>query len=196
MNYQIVNYLISSNLTTTDSRIGSSQSINDHLLSTYTRRNEINQNLSNALLNNHPINFSSRHNTSFQPWSPSTKLKSLQMEFQNKILYNYPSTPCAFCSILMMSSSVKWIDYNPNEIYTLTIAFPEIRLPLRQSNRGQTKIAVCSSCKTIKNRKFPPVLSQIPEEINAVPMVFRKHLSSIHMNCSLGRATNSNPYTN
>jgi hypothetical protein len=171
--------------------------MNDPLLpSTYIIRGEINQNLPNAPPNNHPINFSSQHDMSFTPWRPSTELQLLQTEFYNKILYDYPSTPCAYCSILMISTSVKWIDYNPNETYTLTIAFPEIQLPLRQNNRGQTKIAVCSSCKTIKNRKFPPVLSQIPEEINAVPMVYRKYLSPIIMNCSLGRAANSNPYTN
>ena len=72
----------------------------------------------------------------------------------------------------MIKSSVKWIDYNPNEVYTLTIAFSEIHLPLHQNNRGKMKIATCSSCKNIKNRRFPPILNKIPEEINTVPMVF------------------------
>ncbi|CAI2175106.1 19480_t:CDS:2 [Funneliformis geosporum] len=62
--------------------------------------------------------------------------------------------------------------------------------------KKQRKVAVCSLCKTPKNRKFLPILSQIPEEIHAVPMVYRKQLSPIHMSCSLGRVTNSNPYTN
>ncbi|CAI2188885.1 16328_t:CDS:2, partial [Funneliformis geosporum] len=76
------------------------------------------------------------------------------------------------------------------------IAFSKNPIILTLQQQRTKKVAVCSSCKTSKNRKFPPILSQIPEEINAVPMVYQKQLSPIHMSCFLGRATNSNPYTN
>ncbi|CAI2197257.1 18286_t:CDS:1, partial [Funneliformis geosporum] len=155
MNYQqkIINYPIPSDF-------ASSNHINDPLFLSYINRNEINQNLSNAPLNNQTNHKLSNYDSTFLPWFPSENFKLLLIEFNNKILYDYPSIPCAYCSILMMKSSVKWIDYNSNEIYTLTISFPDISLPITQNNRGKTKIAVCSSCKTMKNHRFPPILSQ------------------------------------
>ena len=121
MNYwQIVNYLIPSDFIT-------SNPVDDPLFLSYVNQNKINQNLPNALLNNNPSNIPSYYNPT---WHPSQKLRSLLMEFNDKILYDHPSIPCGYCSILMMKSSVKQID--PNETYTLTIAFPEIHLTLHQ----------------------------------------------------------------
>ncbi|CAJ0880769.1 3678_t:CDS:2 [Entrophospora sp. SA101] len=74
-----------------------------------------------------------------------------------------------------MSTAAKWVDYDPDETYDLTTAFPKLQLPLRMNNQDHIKIAVCSSCKTVKNHRFPPVLAAIPEEINAVPMVYRSN---------------------
>ncbi|CAJ0911376.1 7560_t:CDS:2 [Entrophospora sp. SA101] len=73
-----------------------------------------------------------------------------------------------------MSTAVKWVDYDPDETYDLMTAFPKLQLPLHVNNKGHTKIAVCSSCKTVKNHHFPPVLAAIPEEIKAVPMVLHR----------------------
>ena len=89
-----------------------------------------------------------------------------------------------------------WIDYDTTEEYTLPIAFPNTKIVTRKNNRGKTKIAVCSSCKSERTHRYPPILSPIPEEINAIPMTYRKNLSPIHMNCTLGRSLGSNPYTN
>ncbi|CAJ0914972.1 7409_t:CDS:2 [Entrophospora sp. SA101] len=88
-----------------------------------------------------------------------------------------------------MRAAVKWIDYDLDKTYDIMIAFPDLQLPLHVNNRGQTKIAVCSSCKSTKNHHFPPTLVVIPEEIIAVPMKHQKHLSPIHMSCSLGQAS-------
>ncbi|CAH1770952.1 928_t:CDS:2, partial [Entrophospora sp. SA101] len=86
-----------------------------------------------------------------------------------------------------MSTAVKWVDYDPDETYDLMTAFPKLQLPLHVNNKGHTKIAVCSSCKTVKNHHFPPVLAAIPEEIKAVPMVYcfiglskNKHALNLH----------------
>ncbi|CAH1770122.1 2456_t:CDS:2, partial [Entrophospora sp. SA101] len=58
-----------------------------------------------------------------------------------------------------MSTAAKWVDYDPDETYDLTTAFPKLQLPLLA----------------------------IPEEINAVPMVYRfiglsknKHALNLH----------------
>ncbi len=96
----------------------------------------------------------------------------------------------------MFRSKAQWIDYDPSEEYTLTIAFPEIPVYTYVNNRNRTKVAICESCKNVKTRRYPPVLSPIPPQIKAVPMTYRKFLSPVYMNCSLGRTAGSNPYTN
>ncbi|CAG8638969.1 17098_t:CDS:1 [Funneliformis caledonium] len=95
-----------------------------------------------------------------------------------------------------MNQTTNWIDYDTTEEYTLPIAFPNIKIVTRLNNRGKTKIAVCSSCKSKKTRRYPPILSSIPEEINAIPIIYRKNLSPIHINCTLGRTLRFNSYTN
>jgi len=37
-----------------------------------------------------------------------------------KILCDHTSVPCAYCSVLMMSAAVKWVDYDPDETYDVT----------------------------------------------------------------------------
>ena len=163
------------------------------LFGNYTERNHITQNTQN-IQNINPTSPPSTIND--RPWKISTKLKNLLDEFQQTILYDHPSTPCAYCSILMTNQAINWIDYNTSEEYTLPIAFPNIRIVTRINNRGKSKIAVCTSCKSEKTRRYPPILSPIPNEINAVPIIYRKSLSPIYMNCTLGRISGSNPYTN
>ncbi|CAJ0843690.1 5013_t:CDS:1, partial [Entrophospora sp. SA101] len=47
-------------------------------------------------------------------------------EFEIKILlYDYPSVPCTYCSMLMMGPSVMWVPYDSSESYMLTSAFPK-----------------------------------------------------------------------
>ncbi|CAH1767075.1 3379_t:CDS:2, partial [Entrophospora sp. SA101] len=132
---------------------------NISFLSTYSKRSEINQGLGNVPSTRELLP------PPFEMWHPSKKLQELSDEFEKKILYDRPSVPCAYCSVLMMRAAVKWIDYDLDETYDIMIAFPDLRLPLRVNNRGQTKIAVCSSCKSMKNHRFPPTLAAIPEEI-------------------------------
>ena len=74
------------------------------------------------------------------------------------------------------------------------VSWPSIIFTCEQ--QGPNQITVCSSCKYMKNRHFPPILAMISEEISAVPMKHWKHLSPIHMSCSLGQASESNRYTN
>ncbi|CAJ0827967.1 90_t:CDS:2 [Entrophospora sp. SA101] len=88
-------------------------------------------------MNNYPI-------SDFIVSDPDTR--QLLDEFEKKIQYDHPSTPCAYCSILMMSTAAKWVDYDPDETYDLTTAFPKLQLPL----------------------------PAIPEKINAVPMVLHQ----------------------
>ena len=161
-------------------------------LGNYVERNQINQNIQNSqntIPNNQ--NYTSICTSSFstisnRPWQISEKLKSLLNEFQETILYDHPSISCAYCSILMLNQMTNWIDYDTTEEYTLPIAFPNTKIVTHINNRGKTKIAVCSSCKSERTHRYLPILSPIPKEINAIPMIYRKNLSPIHMNCTLG----------
>lgn len=94
--------------------------------------------------------------------------------------------------MLMFRSAVQWTNLEPDAQYTLPLAFPNVPL---YYNETHTKIAICSSCKKQKTRRFPPIIVPIPPEIQAVPMFNRKYLSPVQLFCSLGRTPRSNPYT-
>ncbi|CAG8689017.1 10096_t:CDS:2, partial [Ambispora leptoticha] len=132
----------------------------------------------------------------FPLWVPSPGLKNLLDQFQTKLLFDYPSIPCAHCSMLMLESAVVWIPYDQNKSYMLSQIFPNLNLPLRVNRKNDQQIAVCNSYKNQRTRHYPPLLSSIPSEINDVPMFHRRYLSPVHLDCLLGRTANSNYYTN
>ncbi|CAG8701724.1 321_t:CDS:2, partial [Gigaspora margarita] len=126
--------------------------------------------------------FLSASNIFEEPWQILEKLQKLLHEFQNTILNDYSSTLCACCSILMMNHQINWIDYKDSEEYTLPIVFENIEIVTRINNRNKKKVAVCSSCKSEKNHKYPPILYTVPDENNVVPIIYQKYLSPIYMN--------------
>ena len=79
-------------------------------------------------------------------WNPTRELCNLLNEFNNKILFDYPKVPCAYCSILLMQDSIKRLPYDENERYTLVRAFPQIDLSTRINRKSVKQVAVCSSC--------------------------------------------------
>ncbi|CAG8775132.1 14706_t:CDS:2, partial [Gigaspora rosea] len=89
--------------------------------------------------------------------------------FENKILCQFPCVPCSICSKLMYPGKSMWIQRDPNVVYPLTVAYPNISLttnPVPPSNR----IAICHSCKSKPNRNYPQYLFPIPIEIELVPL--------------------------
>nr|CAG8655540.1 9672_t:CDS:2 [Entrophospora candida] len=95
----------------------------------------------------------------------------------------------------MMISYVKWLPYDENETYNLTLMFPNINPFTRENNKKVKQVAICNGCKNEKSRRYPPILVPIPAAIQNVPMLHCKYLLPVHMNCSLGHAAGSNPYT-
>jgi len=101
----------------------------DFIFDTYQNRDEINQNLSNAPSSSVRINSSDNNfipiatvTTNYQSndhsynvpsnncfWNPTRELCNLLNEFNNKILFDYPKIPCAYCSIFLMQDSIKWL---------------------------------------------------------------------------------------
>src|SRR5919206_4237301 len=70
---------------------------------------------------NQQINF---QQINFDYWRPNKQLLLLQKNFNEKILIQFPSVPCSFCSILMFPTNAKWISKENNRIYPLTLTFP------------------------------------------------------------------------
>jgi len=138
------------------------------------------------------------HQMSFQPtflyWRPSKELQSLQSRFDEKILMQFPSVPCSFCSILMFSTNAKWIQKEDNRIYPLTLVFPDEE-PVQHIN-DSSKIAVCCSYKNLRLHRSPPNIIETLSEIERVPIYYQRWLFPVFLSCSLGRIPNSNSYTN
>jgi hypothetical protein len=145
-----------------------------------------------------PLNINSQQNfqlsSNFIYWRPSRQLQSLQKKFNDKILIQFPSVPCSFCSILMFPANAKWIQKEENRVYPLALVFPNEQ-PIEHIN-DSSKIAVCSTCKEPRLRRSPPNVVNTPDEIERVPIYHRRWLSPIYLSCSLGRVPNSNAYTN
>src|SRR6266508_3377234 len=130
----------------------------------------------------------SQLNSNFIYWRPSKQLQSLQKRFDDKILIQFPSVPCAFCSILMFPTNAKWIQKEENRVYPLTLVFSNEQ-PVEHIN-DSSKIAVCSTCKELKLCRTPPNIIDTPAEIERVPIYHRRWLLPIYLSCSLGQTPN------
>ena len=91
--------------TTNFQRTNSSQSI----LQTDSYLNTISASPSHFLQTTQ--NFTNLAVTSFPPWRPSQRLRSLHTHFQNTILCQYICLPCAFCGKLLYPAKAKWIPF-------------------------------------------------------------------------------------
>ncbi|CAG8770358.1 21549_t:CDS:2 [Cetraspora pellucida] len=97
----------------------------------YIYQNEINQiELVNTTPTFHHVSFTVPELV-YPMWRPTLSLKRLLHEFETKILLDHPYIP----------------------------SFPNMTLYLRQFASKPTKIAIYNSCKNLKTRKFPPILS-------------------------------------
>ena len=150
------------------------------------------QNLNHSRVPN--INYQTSFQSASLYWRPSKELLSLQNQFNEKILLQFPSVPCSFCSMLMFPTNVKWIQKENDRIYPLTTVFFNEE-PVEHVN-DSSKIAVCSTCKNLRLRRSPPNIVETPSEIENVPIYYRRWLSPVFLSCSLGRIPNSNSYTN
>jgi len=125
------------------------------------------QNLNHSRAPEISYHYSSYANPTFLHWRPNKKLQLLQDKFNEKILMQFPSVPCSFCSMLMLPANAKWIQKEDDRIYPLTLAFSD-EIPVEHINNS-SKIAVCSSCKDSRLRRLPPNIVELPPEIERVP---------------------------
>jgi PIF1-like helicase/helitron helicase-like protein len=135
----------------------------------------------------------------FPSWRPSTKLHNLKNRFDKTILTQYPCVPCSYCSRLQYPTKARWELYDRNIQYPLEISYqdnPQVKLVFHTDDSKPQRIATCPSCYNSDNRFKIPVSDPVPNEIQNVPLYHRIYLSPIHLSCSLGRAPNTNAYTN
>jgi hypothetical protein len=132
--------------------------------------------------------------TTFPPWRPSQRLRSLHTHFQNSILNQYICLPCAFCGRLLYPAKAKWIPFDENYAYPLEMNFPDINVYIRGEGSACT-VCVCDSCKNNRKRYPCPQLYPIPNVIKAIPITQRRFLSPVFLHCSLGRNLDANSYT-
>src|SRR5436190_14686162 len=116
MAYQFVNYFID-NFDIEQTNIENETSIWN---SAELCRNQ-NLNHSRAPLNTTNYQENLQLNSNFVYWRPSRQLQSLQKKFDDKVLIQFPSVPCSFCSILMFPTNAKWVQKEENRIYPLTL---------------------------------------------------------------------------
>ena len=130
-------------------------------------------------------------------WRPSPKLQRLYDRFQNTILPQWPRIPCVYCGKLLYPEKACWTFYDPSMTYPLQQRMPNVPLSFNPNlNRiPQLRIPTCESCKKPSTRLSFPHLSPLPDEILSVPQHKRRHLSPVFLHCSLGRTSNSNPYS-
>src|ERR1051325_1340238 len=135
----------------------------------------------------------------FPPWRPFTKLNNLKIRFDEKVLTQYPRVPCSYCSRLQYPTKAKWELYDETFQYPLETVYQnnsQVKLVFHPDDSKPKRIATCSSCFNSNNRLNIPIPDPIPDEIQNVSLYHRIYLSPIHLSCSLGRAPNSNAYTN
>jgi len=94
----------------------------------------------------------------------------------------------------MYPNETRWIKYDPLLIYPLQKFFSDTSLQFYPNDLLLTRIARCASCLKSSTRRHPPKTNKIPKEIQKIPMYNCIYLSPVHLNCSLGRAPNSNYY--
>ncbi|GES97445.1 Pif1-like helicase domain-containing protein [Rhizophagus clarus] len=135
----------------------------------------------------------------FPLWNPSKKLLNLKNHFNENILTQYPCVPCSYCSRLQYPTKAKWELYDESIQYPLKVVYQnisQVKLIFHTDDTKPKRIATCPSCYNSNNHIKIPIPDPIPDEIYNVPLYHRIYLSPIHLSCSLGRASNTNAYTN
>jgi len=119
----------------------------------------------------------------------------LYNRFRNKYDLQFPDTPCAYCSLLLLPRNVIWQRCQPGYEYPL---WKELQiLPTTQMKNGREYIAICKACNINPCSLNNP--GPWPQCLLDLPQRSRIFLSPLTLQTSLGRTQSSqqiyNPYT-
>jgi len=96
----------------------------------------------------------------------------------------------------LYKNKATWIAYDSSQIYPIEqINQVNVFISYSSLRYQNIKAPSCFSYVKPQNRFQFPILARIPDEIKAVPLHRRKFLSPVYLHCSLGRSSNSNPYS-
>src|SRR6266496_2922232 len=180
----------------TNIRSISGEEIDWNFLTGITARLNANSDHSRIPTVNNTIIVSNSVSHSYGPWRPSKTLKNLMERFDNLILYQYPCVPCSYCVKLLYPTECKWENYDQSRTYPLeNCNFPNVKLIFYPKITPIPRIAICSSYKNPCTRRDPPKYDPVPNEIQNIPAYHQIYLSPAHLNCSLGKSSDSNNYT-
>jgi len=70
----------------------------------------------------------------------------LYTRFRNKYDLQFPDTPCAYCSQLLLPRNIIWKSSEPGYEYPLSEKLQI--LPIMQIKNGREHVAICKTCKT------------------------------------------------
>ena len=119
----------------------------------------------------------------------------LYNRFRNKYDLQFPDTPCAYCSLLLLPRNVIWQRCRPGYEYPL---WKELQiLPTTQMKNGREYIAICKACNINPYSLNNP--GPWPQCLLDLPQRSRIFLSLLRLQTSLGQTQSSqqiyNPYT-
>jgi hypothetical protein len=119
----------------------------------------------------------------------------LYARFREKYDFQFPDTPCAYCSQLLLPRNIIWERLKPGYEYPIS---EKLQLsPTMQIKNGHECIAICKGCKTIPGRIINP--GPWPQCLLDLPHRSRMFLSPLTLQTNLGRTQSSrqvhNPYS-
>ena len=129
-----------------------------------------------------------------QPVIPELDIAFIRLytRFRNKYDLQFPNTPCAYCSQLLLPRNIVWERFKPEYEYPLSLELQI--LPHIHTKNGQDYIAICKACKIKPGLLNNP--GPWPKCLTDLPHRSRMFLSPLTLQTSLGRTQSHQPWNN
>jgi hypothetical protein len=128
----------------------------------------------------------------------SSDFRRRMERFAKNLFTSFPDIACAYCGILSLRRSIKWL--NEEEAASNEHLFGLVRiLNLPVYRDSQSRVAVCGLCRK-RPRKCVDA-GPWPDVLKAIPQRSKMFLSPVKLNCNLGRTQSlstgdrHNPYS-
>ncbi len=116
----------------------------------------------------------------------------LYTRFRNKYDLQFPDTPCAYCSQLLLPRNIVWERFKPEYEYPLSLELQI--LPNIHTKNGRDYVAICKTCKAIPGHINNP--GPWPKCLLDLPHRSRMFLSPLTLHTNLGRTQSHQPWNN
>lgn len=114
----------------------------------------------------------------------SPAFQHLMNRFSTNLFTSFPDIPCAYCGILSVRRSTKWL--NEEEISINAHLFDLLHILCISLHRDSlNRVAVCSLCW--KSPRKCISADPWPDSLTTIPQHSKMFLSPVKLNCNLGR---------